>query len=150
LSVCTSKNILLEKSMEDSNDIKTRLMTLLNVSHLRAMRKIPDAYAPPDLREPSAKRVKLNQRRTEVAEPLPKLNNEAADIVSEDAVENDAGAEAEDDAGNLIRPLKARFRLTPFRKTQWRTTRTMHSFDTLGHHRQCSLKKHGGRQTLDY
>lgn len=134
--------------MEDGNDVKTRLMTLLNVSHLRAMKRIPDASAPLDLGETTTKRVKLNQRRTQVAEPLPKLNNDAAGPTSEDAIENDGDVELEDDTGNLIRPLNSRHSLMPFRKAQRRTTGMMHSFDTLGRRRKYSLKKHARRLTL--
>ena len=85
---------------EEYNDIKTRLMTLLNVSNLRAMKGNPDVSTSPYLRDPR-KRVKLNQRSTQVAEPLPDSTNDADVPISEDAVENDTDVEVENDTGNI-------------------------------------------------
>src|SRR5271169_3230195 len=76
--------------MENSNDIKTRLMTLLNVSHLRATKRTYDLPTLPDVTEPSQQRVKLNQRRIEVAEPLPNLNDDATAPVPENVEQNSA------------------------------------------------------------
>jgi len=98
------KSIFLEKihAMETYNDAKTRLLTLLNVSHLRELKRNPDFSAPADLREPPAKRVKLNQRATQVAEPLPKSSNDAIASTPGDALEND-DAEAGTGTGTGLR-----------------------------------------------
>lgn len=137
------------------NDAKTRLLTLLNVSHLRELKRNPDFSASADPREPPAKRVKLNQRVTQAAEPLPKSSNDAIASAPGDSLENDgddaeagAGAIVEDDLGELVLLLKGELRLMSCQKTQ--RTRTTHSPDTSGQIRQYLLRKHGRKPTQDY
>jgi hypothetical protein len=77
---------------DDENDIKTRLMTLLNVSHLKYGFRHRSDDSASESPEPSSKRVKLNKRKTQ----SPMVQTEGSNI---ETIEE--GPRTEDQAGAL-------------------------------------------------
>lgn len=86
--------------MDEHNDTRTKLMTLLNVSHLRASKRKLDFSTSSTSSATPEKRTKLNKKRVQaVAHSTAPSNNDRLSVTDTQATENIAATDSVDNAG---------------------------------------------------
>lgn len=94
--------------MDEHNDTRTKLMTLLNVSHLRTSKRKLDFSAPLTSSGTPEKRVKLNQKRAQAVAQSTAFSDDAPSSTTVNgAIENATAAESGDKAGRYCSRLHA-------------------------------------------